>query len=426
MALHALVAAHAALQHQRDLFLRDAGTVVFHPQQQTGATIGRTFAGFHGEQYPRTRPLERVLQQIAQQFLQVALLTIETRLRIDLEFAEHAFPGIDLFQPADDVLGAGLQRQRRREQLVSTGRRATELVTDQIVHALELFIEFRAQFGAIGAAVHPAAQHRQRGLQAVREVGEDIALTFEILAFAFDEGVDAFGQRFQLARVALAHPIRDAALHALEFVDHPAQRVQTPAQHRHLQHQQQHAHAAEIAPQRAPEHRQLVLQPRGVFQDIDGVRHFVGQIVARPHQPVTVAVGLADLAVGFHVLQRPFEAFLARLEHAHLRQLRPARGIGVPQHEGQHDLGVQPAARTLEPRVGELVVVGRDQVAAAAELGLAGEIQRVIAEPAAQDVFGGAEEGAVQRITGQRQECDQAQAGRQQLSRLQRTRTPVI
>ena len=309
---------------------------------------------------------------------------------------------------------------------MATRCRAAELVADKVVHALELFVEFGAQFGAVGAAVHPAAQHRQRGLQTVGEVGEDVALAVEILAFAFDESVDAFGQRLQLARVALAHPVCDTALHALEFVNHPAQRMQAPAQHRHLQHQQQYAHAAEVAPQRAAEHRQLVLQPRGVFQNINGVRHFVGQIIARPHQPIAVAVGLTDLAVGFHVLQRPFEALLTRLEHADLRQLRPARRIGIPQHERQHDLGVQPAARALETRVGKLVVVGRNQVATAAELGLAGKIQRVIAEPAAQDVFGGAQKGAVQCVTGQGQECDQAQAGRQQLPRLQRARAPVI
>ena len=75
-----------------------------------------------------------------------------------------------------------------------------------------------------GIPVQARAQHRQRRLQAVRQVGQGVALAIQVLALALDEGIDAFGQRLQFARMALAHAAGLAALHAGQFVDHPPQR----------------------------------------------------------------------------------------------------------------------------------------------------------------------------------------------------------
>src|SRR5690606_8141022 len=77
VAVHAFVAAHAALQHHRHLFRRDAGAIVVHRQQQARAPARRALARARGQQHPRLRPLERVLEQVAEQFLQVAGLAVE-------------------------------------------------------------------------------------------------------------------------------------------------------------------------------------------------------------------------------------------------------------------------------------------------------------------------------------------------------------
>src|SRR3546814_20881113 len=77
--------------------------------------------------------------------------------------------------------------------------------------------------------------HRQRGLQAVRQVGHRVALVVEVLALALDQRVDAGGERLELSRMMIAHPGGLPALHALELVDHVAQRPQAPAQDEGLQ-----------------------------------------------------------------------------------------------------------------------------------------------------------------------------------------------
>src|SRR3546814_1904308 len=118
-------------------------------------------------------------------------------------------------------------------------------------------VDFLAQLGLAGVVVHARAQHRQRGLQAVRQVGHRVALVVEVLALALDQRVDAGGERLELSRMMLAHPGGLPALHALELVDHVAQRPQAPAQDEGLQQQQHCAGDAEITPQRGAEHANL-------------------------------------------------------------------------------------------------------------------------------------------------------------------------
>src|SRR5678815_3638904 len=111
---------------------------------------------------------------------------MELRSRIDLEFADHALAGIDLFQPAHDLLGMRPDRHRRGEQLVAAGGRTRKLVADEVVHAAQLGVDVLAQLLAAGATVQSRTQHRQWRFQAVGEVGERVALAIEVLAFAFD------------------------------------------------------------------------------------------------------------------------------------------------------------------------------------------------------------------------------------------------
>ncbi len=253
----------------------------------------------------------------------------------------------------------------------------------------------------------------------MREVGQGIALAIEVLALAVDEGIDALGQRLQFARVGFAHAGGRAGLHALELADHVAQRAQAPAQHQHLQQQQDHAGAAKVAPQRRAERGHLATERGGVLEDVDGVRELAACILAAAeHQAIAIAVHLPELAADPGHRQRPFEHLLPRVQHARGRQPGALRGIRFPLAGRQHDLRVQAAAGALEAGIGR--VVRRDHAAVAGEIAC-GVGQRVTVQALAHAAARGALEGEVQRIAGQCQETDQAQAGRPQLARLQRT-----
>src|SRR5690606_24962366 len=61
----------------------------------------------------------------------------------------------------------------------------------------------------------------------------------------------------------------------------------------------------------------------------------------------------------------------------------------------------------------------------AREVGMPGVVQRVGLEPLRAALAGDVEEGLVERVAGERQERDQADAGGPELPRLQRARTPA-
>src|SRR3546814_11533846 len=74
-----------------------------------------------------------------------ARLAVELHARVDVEFADHALVGVDLLQPAHDLLGVRLDVDGRGEQLVPGRCGAAELVADQVVHAPQLDVDFLAQ-----------------------------------------------------------------------------------------------------------------------------------------------------------------------------------------------------------------------------------------------------------------------------------------
>ncbi len=312
VALHAFVATYATLQHLADIVRRDARAVVVHGQQQAGAACIRCRQGLRGQQDTALGPLEGVFQQIAQQFLQVTRLAMEARGRIDVELAQHALGRIDLFQAPHDLFGVGLDRQRCGEQLVARRRSARQLIGHQVVHALQLYVQLFAQRAITGTAVHLRAQHRDRRFQAVRKIRQGIALALEVLALTFDEGIDAVGQRFQLAWVALAHALGLAALHLGQLGDHATQRTQAPLQDDRLQQQQDQADATQVEPDTAAEHPQLRTERARVFHHVDGVRELGGRIgIGVPHQAQAVAVHRTLAAVDLDHRQRAFEYLLA-------------------------------------------------------------------------------------------------------------------
>src|SRR3546814_11464020 len=72
VALHALVAAYATLQDVGDPVLGNARAVVVDGQHQPRPSVGLLLGGPGGQQHARLRPLARVLEQVAEHFLQGA------------------------------------------------------------------------------------------------------------------------------------------------------------------------------------------------------------------------------------------------------------------------------------------------------------------------------------------------------------------
>ena len=427
MALHALVATHATLQHLGDILRRDARAVVVHRQDQPGAADAWRGERLGGEQYAPVGPLEGIFQQVAQQFLQVARFAMEARGLINVELAQHALGRVHLFQPAHDFLGVGLDRQRCREQLVPGGCRTRQLVTHQVVHAPQLHVEFLAQILVLRATVELGAQYGERCFQAVRKVGQRVALALEVFALAFDERVDAVGERFQLTRMAFAHALGFAALDLGQLGDHAPHRAQAPLQDHRLQQQQDQAGTAHPEPHPATEHAQLRTERARVFHHVDGVREFGGGVrIGVPHQAQTIAVHRALAAVDLDHRQRAFEYFLARCEQpaAHGGQHRAFGGHGVALAAGHHHLQVQAAAGHIETRVRRLLADVQRAVAGEVDAGRIGG--GVVLQALAQVGACGVGECRVQCVACNRQEGEQAHTGGQQLACLQGARPPAF
>ena len=424
MALHAFVAAHAPLQYPGHVVGLDARAIVLHHQLQAGAPVGSGPVRPGGQQHPVTGPLEGVFQQVAQQFLQVAGLAEELHARGEFEFAQHALARIYLLQPAHDLLGRGFHRHRRGEQLVPAGRGPRQLVGDQVVHALELDVQFLAQPGLAGAGVKLGAQHRQRRLQAVRQVGQGVALAVQVLALGIDQRVDALCQRLELARVALAHALQLATLDPGQLGHHPLQRTQAPVEDHHLQQQQDQAGATQVDPQRGAEHPHLRGQDLRILHHEDRIRELVVRAALTPDQADAVAIDLTLAAIELGHRQRAFEALLARGQlPGHLRQQRPLGRERGPVAVGHQHLGIQAAAGAVEARIGAHVRGVQRTVTSEVDVVRVGH--RIAGQALAQVGFGGLGEGAVQGEAGQHQERDQTDAGRGELARLERTRPPA-
>ena len=173
---------------------RDARAVILDGHLQARTALAALGHRPRTQQDPVIGPLEGVLQQVAEDLQQVAGLAVEARTRIDIELAQHVARGVHLLQAAHQVLGMRLDLDRGDEGLHAGGRRARELVGDDVVHALHLLGQFLACIVGHVAQLQARAHHRQRRLQAVRQVGQDVAVAGQAAALVLDEIVEAAGQ----------------------------------------------------------------------------------------------------------------------------------------------------------------------------------------------------------------------------------------
>src|SRR5690348_13002588 len=269
VALHPLVAAHAALQHLLDLVRGDARAIVFHAQPQSGSLLPAGIGlHLHHQQHAVACPLERVLQQVAHQLQQVALLAVEHRALLDVEFAQHILGGVDLFQTLHQIFRVAGDRHCAGKGLPAGRGGARQLVGNQFVHPPHL-VEHAAPLLRVVASrrLQLGADHCQRRLQAVRQVGQGVPVARALLALVGDERVDALGQAGEFQRVLAVQLFAVAALDPAHVAGHLAQRGQAPAQQQQLQHDQHHAEDRQPDHQGVAEHRVLA------FQLIFGLRY---------------------------------------------------------------------------------------------------------------------------------------------------------
>ena len=160
-----------------DFVIRNSGPIVFDYHFDTDPFRAANFEWTRTEQHAIPGPLERVFQQVAEQFEKITLLAVETRGGVDFEFAKDLPRRVYFFKTADDFLCARADRDRRSECRVSRRRRARQLIRDDFIHASDLLDDGPAQLFGIARQFQLTAQHRQRRFQAVREIGERIAIT---------------------------------------------------------------------------------------------------------------------------------------------------------------------------------------------------------------------------------------------------------
>ena len=151
------------------------------------------------------------------------------------------------------------ERNRACDTAGAGHRGPLALVADDLVDACGLFAYQTAQRG-IGALFGRAAQHCQRCLHAMREIGKAVADTFLALPVLLDQRVEVAAQAIEFARDRAFHPGRLARLDTLHRGTHVAQRRQSPACGEDLRGEQQQRHATKPAPQCAAEARQLGVQ----------------------------------------------------------------------------------------------------------------------------------------------------------------------
>jgi hypothetical protein len=182
---------HPTLQHPLAVRLRDPRAVVLNLQHQPLART-RALGGAGRETHPASTPLAGVIQKIAENFGEIAAVADELTRRRDHELERQILVRIHMQQRAAQRR-CHLRHFDRRlpDERPARGRRALQLVFDNARHAIDLEPQ-----GTCGRIARQARAHdRKRGLEAVREVAECVAIAGDPLALP-DE------QRVEVARYA--------------------------------------------------------------------------------------------------------------------------------------------------------------------------------------------------------------------------------
>ena len=139
VALDPLVAPHPALQQALTLPGLDTRAVVLDDEHQAGAPIfPRDLAT--ADPHPRAPILERVVEQVAGEFQQVALLAVEPQLVVKFNGRVDHFVRMDFLQRIDDAPDRAQHRDRRRQRAPRRATSALEPRGDEVLLGGDLLL----------------------------------------------------------------------------------------------------------------------------------------------------------------------------------------------------------------------------------------------------------------------------------------------
>ena len=199
MARRRFVEPRPALQQKLGGFFRDPGPVIAYRQYHAAA--GRIRYGLpDGDRYAAVAPLAGVVEQVAREFQEIALVAAKTDPLVDLHFDQGRLVVIHLGHAVNEALHFPAYRHGRQHELAgAVRRRLAQLVAHDLVHAVDLLIEpigDRAKLLLLQQRPHCG----QRRLQAVRQVVQRGLVAIRTRAFAVDQEVHVAGDAAEFRR----------------------------------------------------------------------------------------------------------------------------------------------------------------------------------------------------------------------------------
>ncbi|MNN04025.1 hypothetical protein D3C81_1167400 [compost metagenome] len=188
-----------------------------------------------------------VLQQVAKQLQQGALLHWYLRGLGDLQCDADTLIPIDFGQRAAQAVEQRLEQHAVAHQAALAQTGALQLIVDLLAHAFDLALQHPRLFAlaaALAQALADPLQHRQRCLEAVRQVVQRVAIALTLLTFAVQQTVQRTGQAQQFTRVLAAQAVPCPRLDLVQLPAQPPQRTQPPGQAGPEQHQQRQQRGA--------------------------------------------------------------------------------------------------------------------------------------------------------------------------------------
>ena len=271
------------------------------------------------------------------------------------------------------------------------GGGALELIVDDAVHLLGL----RVQPLRVAPFPQGAAEHGQRRLQAVGEIGQGIAIAAALLALGADEGIEPFRESREFRRPAAGERLPAPGADIIEFCRQATQRRKPPGEHRPLGGHQQQGRKPQAGHQAAAEGHERLAVSSGRFGDAhpqmqDGAGAILpGDALGQQKHPLVARWPETPFPLAHRWRRKgPFEERGRAPEDAAFRGLH--LGITAGVGTGQGFVG-QPL-RHLQPSVGIHLEGGQQPVQARLQPGLhdlacalvPGAFQRQAGEPQEQ------------------------------------------
>lgn len=212
----------AALEDLLRLAGGDAGAVILHHDEQAVVLVADMDPDLaDGE-------LAGVVEQVAHQLHQIALLAVEEDIVIELEAGLQLLVAIDLGEAGQQFLDERYRLGALAREALSTRDGAAQLVLDDLVHGGDLFADVVMDVVAELELLGGDLDQGQPGLQTVGEIVERMLIALGLLALVFQQLVDGFGQRRQLPLVVLGERLPRAGTDLVYLPRHGAQGREAP------------------------------------------------------------------------------------------------------------------------------------------------------------------------------------------------------